>query len=434
MNKDLLNQLPADERPVASKLDSLADDMQISSAFQAELETQLMDAYQTKTQPSQGWHRRIIPALGWAILIVAAVFALNWTIRSLAPAQPSAPLETTVPELSFADQIRQGDICAGPLALAHGFSMFLTNEDKTSFVPLETGNAIGEVRSFAWSADGKHLAVIGNTTGSGTIYITEPTGGQREYVLSGSKVGYLWDAAWSRDGRQFVIWSSQNNALYLLSSNGTGPVEKKTGVQILGKPQFTPDGKSVVFYGGDMTAIGLFELTLDDSQITLITPSVEGESGFAFSPDGSQLAHIEYDRGDGETRLFTQHLTTGDRTVLGTWPISRNSGAALPEVSNLSWSPDGTFLVFDFGQFASQRAVYLAGADGSGMIEIIESGYAPAVSSDGRCLAYISNKQVFLLDLAGAPSTAAPVLLADLPAGRNTPDLDKLQWRPGAIP
>ncbi|MDQ2692982.1 MAG: hypothetical protein M3Y68_13170, partial [Chloroflexota bacterium] len=102
---------------------------------------------------------------------------------------------------------------------------------------------------------------------------------------------------------------------------------------------------------------------------------------------------------------------------------------------NLSWSPDGTFLVFDFGQFASQRAIYLVRADGSGLMQIIESGYAPAVSSDGRCLAYISGKQVFLLDLAETLSNSAsttPVLLADLPAGRTVADtrLDKLQWKP----
>ena len=62
MNKDLLNQLPADEQPVASKLDSVAEDMQLSPTFQWELENQLMEAAKTKTKPVQGWHTKIIPA------------------------------------------------------------------------------------------------------------------------------------------------------------------------------------------------------------------------------------------------------------------------------------------------------------------------------------------------------------------------------------
>ncbi|HSL43504.1 MAG TPA: hypothetical protein VK897_08730 [Anaerolineales bacterium] len=435
MNKDLLNQLPADEQPIASKLDSVAEDMKLSPSFQWKLENQLMDAYKTQTQPSQGWHTKMIPALGWAALAIGAIFLFNWAMRSQAPDVPPAAPATSVSEMSFEASVRQGNICAGPLALAHGFSAFITNEDKTSFVPLDTADSIGEVRSIAWSPDGKQLAVIGNTTGSGTIYITEPTGGQIEYILSGSEVGYLWDAAWSRDGRQLVIWSSPNNALYLLNSDGAGLVEKQVSVQILGKPQFAPDGKGVVFYGGDMTATGLFQFILADSQLTLINPSVEDESGFTFSPNGSRLAYIEYDRDDGEARLFTADTLTGERAILGILPIPKKSGSSLPESASLSWSVDGDFLMFEIGRNEEDRAVYLAFADGTGLIKVADAAHAPSISSDGRCLAYISNEQVFLIDLAGISATATiapPVLLADLPAGRSNADfkLDKLQWRP----
>ena len=217
--------------------------------------------------------------------------------------------------------------------------------------------------------------------------------------------------------------------MYLLYSNGAGPVEKKAGVQILGKPQFAPDDKSIVFYGANTTGTGLFELHLETLQLKMINSFVEEESGFAFAPGGSRLGYIEYDRDNGEARLLTADITTGERTMLGTWPLPKGSGSALPEAANLSWSPDGSFLVFDLGYFASERAIYLARADG-GLTQIVESGYAPTISSDGRCLAYISGKQVFLLDLADPAST--PVLLADLPAGRAVADtkLDKLQWKP----
>ncbi|HNQ95046.1 MAG TPA: hypothetical protein PKH47_10255, partial [Anaerolineales bacterium] len=65
-----------------------------------------------------------------------------------------------------------------------------------------------------------------------------------------------------------------------------------------------------------------------------------------------------------------------------------------------------------------------------GLIKLVESAHAPTISSDGNCLAYISDKQVFLLDLNS--DVPVPIVLAELPTGRSIPDfrLDKLQWKP----
>ena len=68
-----------------------------------------------------------------------------------------------------------------------------------------------------------------------------------------------------------------------------------------------------------------------------------------------------------------------------------------------------------------------------GLIKIADAAYAPSISGDGKCLAYISEDEVFLIDLTGVSSGSAssdPLLLAELPAGRGTPNFkqDKLQW------
>lgn len=440
MNKNLFDQIPAEEQPLASKLTSLVEEMRPSESFQWELENQLMDKA-TKTQPAPSWLKKITVPVGWGIAAIIGVILLNGVFRSLAPQVTPATETTETQEVSFAESVRAGDICTSPLALEHGFSVFLTNPEKTGFVEVDAGNTIGELRSFTWSPDGERLAMVGNTTGSGNIHITDPTGGEMEYLLSGSQVGYLMDAAWSRDGKQLVMWSSQNNrVLYVLSADGTGLVEKRLGnTQILGTPQFWPDGSSVVFYGATSTSIGLFELILTDSEPALINASVEDESSYAFSPDGSKLAYMEYNRDLGEARLFTEDLKTRELSVLGSLPIPKVPGAALPETANLSWSADGKYLVFDFGRNAADRAIYLAQTDGTGMIEVVDDAYAPSVSADGRCMAYISNQQVFLLDLSAVvvnPTAVTPVLLADLPTGRGTPNtkLDELQWSPAVTP
>ena len=63
MNKDLLNSLPAEDQPAASKLNSLIDDIQLSQSFQSELETKLMDTAKKKTESAQSWRAKILPKL-----------------------------------------------------------------------------------------------------------------------------------------------------------------------------------------------------------------------------------------------------------------------------------------------------------------------------------------------------------------------------------
>lgn len=435
MNKDLLNQIPDDEQPVASKLASVVENMKLSPTFQWELETQLMEKYPTQTRRLRSaWYINIIPAIGWALLAIAAVFLLNWSMRSLIPDLQPAAGETTAPEMSFEERVRQGDICTGPLALAHNFSVALTNADKTGFIMLDEQQTIAELRSFAWSPDGGQLALLGNAGGNGDIYLTGPNRETLQPVLLDSGVGYLRGAAWSRDGEQFVIWSSQNNStLYLVNSDGKNFIERKLDVQIFGTPQFAPDGKSILFYGADSSlSDGLLQSMVDGSQTRMISDLVEDESSFAWSPDGARLAYIEMDRNLVKARLIAEDFAAGGKVVLATLPILK-SGYSIPDSANLSWSPDGKSLIFDLGRGASDRAVYLAHADGNGLVKLADAAHTPTISADGRCVAYISDKQVFVFDLVATPLTpTTPVFLADLPVGRGVAGskLDKLQWRP----
>jgi Tol biopolymer transport system component len=434
MNKELLDQIPVDEQPAASKLYSAAEYVRVPLTFEWQLETQLMDAYKTKKQPRWVWHAKIIRPLGWAILAIWGVFLLSWTLRSLIPNLSAASGVTPTPNIPFDAKVRQGNICAGPLAVAHDFSVSLTDQNKTGFVILDEQQTIGELRSFAWSPDGQQVAIVGNTTGRGNIYLTDSTGSQLQPVLSNSDLGYLMAAAWSRDGKRLITWSIENNTIvYLVNADGTGLVEIQLGMQFFVTPQFAPDNGSIIFYGADSSADGLFEARLDGSQITMISDLVEDETGFAWSPDGSRLAYMEMDRNLGEARLVVEKFEQGGKDLISSLPIPKGSGSSIPESANLSWSWDGKAVVFEFGRGMSDRAIYLAYTDGSGIIKLADSARTPAISPDGNCMAYISDKQVFLMDLTNislTSTTATPLLLGDLPVGRSIADfrLDKLQW------
>ena len=438
MNKEIFDQLPAGERSVAEKLNAVSENMKVPQAFQWTLESQLMDTYENKSKPVKSWPSKLILTMSWGVFAIVGFAILNWTIQSFArPEQigPAAPNSATLVE-SFERSVRQGNICEGPLAAAHGFSVSMTNEDKSAFIPLDGDKTIGELRSFSWSPDGSRLAIVGTTTGSGNIYLTDSAGSSLQPVLSESPLGYLMDVTWSHDGKQLLTWSVQNNSVvYLVNADGSGLKEVMLGMYMIGTPQFAPDNKSLIFPGSNTSSYGLFEVTLNDLQIRQTGKLVEDESGFAVSRDGSRLAYFEMDRSLGEARLVAQGFSSEDKTILATLPIPKGSGSSLPDMANLSWSQDGTKLIFEFGRNAADRAVYFAYADGSGMVKVADSAHAPTVSADGNCLAYISNKQVFVLDLNDVtPTSAAPIpfLLSDLPTGRSTTDfrLDKLQWSP----
>ncbi len=430
MNKELLDQLSTDEQQIAAEIGSAADAMQISPSFQWDLETRLMDAANQKSKRASSW-QKIMPSLGWALVAGCVFLLLNWTIRSLASNPSVVGAEVPTPPVSFISEVQQGNICMGRLAVEHGFNVFLTNLEKTELVAVDVGTNMSEIRSFAWSADGKQLALIGNTTGAGSIYVTDPVGGQVGYLLSSSPLGYLMNAAWSRDGKQFVLWSLQNNkVLYLLNSDGTDAIEKQLSIQILGTPQFAPDNHSILFHGADASSSGLFEVNLKSFEAMLINPLVENESGFAFSPDGSQLAYMEYHHDLGEAQLWIENLTAHNATMLGTFPIAKGSGSSVPATANMSWSADEKSIVFDVGHGANDRVIYIAHTDDMDLTKIVDAGYAPAISNDGNCLVYMNDKQLFLLDLTETSSSS--VFLADIPAGRGSPNyqLNKIQWQP----
>ena len=90
------------------------------------------------------------------------------------------------------------------MILAHGFSIYQTNPDKTAFVELNIKD-VGELRSFSWSPDGRQLALFGNTTGRGAVYIADDSSFIEFHLIPiSSELPYIMGAASSRDGGQFI--------------------------------------------------------------------------------------------------------------------------------------------------------------------------------------------------------------------------------------
>jgi TolB protein len=104
----------------------------------------------------------------------------------------------------------------------------------------------------------------------------------------------------------------------------------------------------------------------------------------AWSPDGSQLAYVSFERG-GHAVVFVQSLATRQRSVIADFPGSNSAPA---------WSPDGKQLALVLTREGSSQ-LYLVRPDGSDLRRITFSDAIdtePMFSPDGKFILFTSDR------------------------------------------
>ncbi|RRO20650.1 amidohydrolase [Saccharopolyspora rhizosphaerae] len=164
------------------------------------------------------------------------------------------------------------------------------------------------------------------------------------------------------------------NAIWLLEPGG-GQARKLTDeLQDATQPDFSPDGRSLVFQSYRDGNFHLWTMAADGSGLRQLTAGPDDHREPKFSPDGRALAFTS-DRGDGY-QVFVLDLASG---VVD--QVTRDR----PDVSMPSWSPDGTALVYVAGDTVIERVEL-----GSGQISTLVDGgdevelFGPSLARDGR--------------------------------------------------
>ncbi len=116
----------------------------------------------------------------------------------------------------------------------------------------------------------------------------------------------------------------------------------------------------------------------------------------AWSPDGSQLAYVSFER--GHASVFVQSLATRQRNVVADFPGSNSAPA---------WSPDGKRLALVLTHEGSSQ-IYTVNNDGSDLRRITFSetiDTEPMYSPDGKNLLFTSDRggsaQIYRVDVDG---------------------------------
>lgn len=215
---------------------------------------------------------------------------------------------------------------------------------------MERTNLSTQVRELALSPDGKKVAVI--SRGEVFAALSKESGDTVRVTNTAAPESYV---TWSGDSRAVVYSSERDGAMniYRYDFGTETETQLTSGTNFDSISKFSPDGKLMAFIRNGRSIMVYDQGTKQSKELckfyTDLAP-LQGRDTFTWSPDSKWVAFLTY---APETRSYT-NVSVVPAAGGAARPISflANSNAG-----TVSWSPDGSYILFDTSQRTEDGAI-----------------------------------------------------------------------------
>lgn len=174
-----------------------------------------------------------------------------------------------------------------------------------------------------------------------------------------------------------------------MSADGSNQKRLTRNIDIDDSPSWSPDGTKLVFTRYTYNDYEIYTMNSDGRNETRITFSDSNHLEPAWSPDGTRLVF---------------ELLNHKWEFLGIYSMDidgSNVNKLFEYGNNLSWSPDGSEIVYD-----AWSDIYVINSSGVNRRKLVEDGNDPSWSPDGSKIAFVThrdgNKEIYVMDVDGS--------------------------------
>ncbi len=236
--------------------------------------------------------------------------------------------------------------------------------------------------SLDWTADGREIIYSSPRGGLPSLWRVSSSGGRTRRLIGIGE--YAYDPSVSRQGERLAYVYRRVDRNIWLTAGPNSKAKDKTPVKLIAStreevsPQFSPDGKRIVFVSDRNGSKEIWVSSSDGQNAVQLTDFGGSQTGTPrWSPDGRQIAFDS--RPEGQTDIYTISAEGGRPRRVTT----ENSEDVMP-----SWSKDGRWIYFG-SRRSGDWQIWKTPAEGGQAVQVTKNGgYEAFESPDGKFVYY----------------------------------------------
>jgi Tol biopolymer transport system component/tetratricopeptide (TPR) repeat protein len=249
-------------------------------------------------------------------------------------------------------------------------------------------------------------------SGNSDIWIMDEDGSNQLQLTFSTDIEFL--PTFSPDGTKIAFINGSEKQLIVMNIDGTNqiPIYTSTAYQIA-YPAWSPDGSKISFRQGPYNYYDMWVINSDGSNPQNITNDGMHNGRSSWSPDGSKIVHDKrsYAHYSYSVEIWITNSDGSNKKQLtsGGW-CGYTCENASPD-----WSPDGTKVVYQSGEYGHNvgsnmypHDIYIMNPDGKKRVRITTDpdwDKYPFWSPDGKKIAFYRGADIYVMKIDGTGET-----------------------------